>query len=83
MGKAPEVSETIFGLRRGLQEVLVVGTSGTVSPARELPLLSKQLGAKVVEVLALPEAISLTAHTGADSFFVFRDVLKRISMLAG
>jgi NAD-dependent deacetylase len=42
--------------------MLVVGTSGLVQPAAQLPLVARGAGAVVIEVNPEPTAISRAAH---------------------
>jgi NAD-dependent deacetylase len=49
---------TAFALASACQIMLVVGTSGIVAPASQLPLLAKRAGATVVEINLEPSPLS-------------------------
>jgi NAD-dependent deacetylase len=42
--------------------MLLVGTSGTVNPAAQFPLMARELGAKVIEVNPGPTQLTHAAH---------------------
>ena len=53
--------ERAWTLARGCDVLLLVGTSGTVWPAAELPLVAKDAGARVVEVNPDPSELTYLA----------------------
>jgi NAD-dependent deacetylase len=57
----PKVLSAAFGVSRKAELFLVIGTSGVVSPASQMPLLALDNGAKVVEVN--PDSTVLTPYT--------------------
>ena len=56
----PHVLSEAFVASREADLFLVIGTSGVVSPAAEMPLMALQNGAKVIEMN--PQATGLTRH---------------------
>ena len=56
-----DVVEAAAGAAHRCEAVLVVGTSGLVYPASQLPLIARQAGATVIDVNTEPSAISTIA----------------------
>jgi len=54
----PEVLSAAFSVSRQAELFLVVGTSGVVSPASQMPLLALLNGAKVVEINPAPTVLT-------------------------
>jgi NAD-dependent deacetylase len=56
----PNVLSKAFAASSGADLFLVIGTSGVVSPAAQMPLMALQNGAKVIEIN--PDPTLLTDH---------------------
>ena len=58
----PEASAAAWDSSARCDAMLVVGTSGLVQPAAQLPLVAREAGAVVIEVNPEPTEISRAAH---------------------
>jgi NAD-dependent deacetylase len=56
------VAADAWHLAASCQAMLVVGTSGLVQPAAELPFIARAAGATVIEINPDPSAVSAAAH---------------------
>ena len=74
------VREACFAAARRCDAMLVVGASGTVNPAAQLPLLARERGAPVIEVN--PEPTVLTAAAAVVVRGPAGEVLPRIAAAA-
>jgi len=57
-----QVTAEAWALAASCRAMLVVGTSGLVQPAAQLPLIAREAGATVIEVNPDPTELSDAAH---------------------
>ena len=73
----PAVLDACFEEARRCDVMLLVGTSGAVNPAAQLPLLAREGGAQLIEVN--PESTGLTAVSGVTLAGAAADALPQVA----